>query len=77
MRHSVEVMAAEYVADALTHRVLVCFERPDRPLVLEYAATRSEAWEFATAAAQVGLTVRVDRRVRKELRQLPCRRLWH
>ncbi|MFC9994105.1 hypothetical protein [Nocardia sp. NPDC127526] len=45
-------------------------------MILEYAATYAEAWEFATAAAQVGLSVRVDGKVRPGLRPLPCRRLW-
>ncbi|WP_306365093.1 hypothetical protein [Nocardia sp. CC227C] len=49
---------------------------PDDMVVLEYAATRYEAAEFAAAATRLGMTVTVDARVRPDLRPLPCRRLW-
>ncbi|MVU83106.1 hypothetical protein GPX89_38445 [Nocardia sp. ET3-3] len=77
MSHSLEFTASSVVRDALTHRVVVCFPGPgeDR-MELEYAATRTEAWEFASAATLTGLSVRVDLRVRAGLRPLPCRRLW-
>lgn len=62
-----------------TRRVTVYFDGPghDDLLVLEYAATRTEAWEFTSAAVHAGLTVTVDGKVRPEMRRLPCRSLWH
>ncbi|WP_245672358.1 hypothetical protein [Nocardia anaemiae] len=65
--------------DPPTRRVTVYFDgpTPEDALVLEYAATRTEAWEFTSAAVNAGLTVTVDSKVRPELRRLPCRSLWH
>ncbi|MGW6423077.1 hypothetical protein ACWF82_10410 [Nocardia sp. NPDC055053] len=62
-----------------TRRITVYFDgpTPQDALILEYAATPSEAWEFTTAAVHAGLLVTVDGRVRPELRRLPCRSLWH
>ncbi|WP_067649844.1 hypothetical protein [Nocardia harenae] len=62
-----------------TRRITVYFDgpSPDDLLVLEYAATHTEAWEFTSAAVQAGLTVTVDGKVRPELGRLPCRSLWH
>ncbi|MCP2275840.1 hypothetical protein ACFYT3_26570 [Nocardia amikacinitolerans] len=67
------------VADVPTRRVTVYFDgpTPEDTIVLEYAATSTEAWEFTTAALHAGLTVTVDGKVRPELRRLPCRSLWH
>ncbi|MBL1078244.1 hypothetical protein JK358_27930 [Nocardia sp. 2] len=61
-----------------TRRVTVYFEGPGPgdEVVLEYAATNAEAWEFATAAVHSGLAVTVDGKVRPDLRRLPCRSLW-
>ncbi|WP_405181411.1 hypothetical protein OG225_09955 [Nocardia sp. NBC_01377] len=61
-----------------TQRVTVYFDgtTPEDALVLEYAATRTEAWEFTTAAVHAGLTVTVDGMIRPDLRRLPCRSLW-
>ncbi|MFC9894516.1 hypothetical protein ACFVMC_12545 [Nocardia sp. NPDC127579] len=63
----------------LTHRVVVSFSasHPGSELVLEFAATPTEADEFACAARRTGLLVTVDRRVSADLRPLPCRSLWH
>ncbi|MFE9320092.1 hypothetical protein ACIHDR_04405 [Nocardia sp. NPDC052278] len=67
------------IQDPPTRRVTVYFDGPtaEDALVLEYAATRTEAWEFTSAALNAGLTVTVDSRVRPGLRRLPCRSLWH
>lgn len=64
--------------DDLTRRVTVYFDGPaaDNALVLEYAATNSEAWEFTSAAVHAGLTVTVDSKIRPDLRRLPCHSLW-
>ncbi|GAA5092239.1 hypothetical protein [Nocardia iowensis] len=61
-----------------TRRVTVYFDgpTPDDALVLEYAASSTEAWEFTSAAVHAGLTVTVDGKVRPGLRRLPCRSLW-
>ncbi len=69
---------ADSASDTLTRRVTVYFEgtTPGRPLVLEYAATHTEAWEFTSAAAHRGLTVTVDNEIRPGLRRLPCHSLW-
>ncbi|WP_245662624.1 hypothetical protein [Nocardia vermiculata] len=66
------------VTEAPTRRITVYFDGPDPngELILEYAATRAEAWEFAAAAVHSGLAVTVDSKVRPGLRPLPCRRLW-
>ncbi|WP_431970235.1 hypothetical protein [Nocardia sp. bgisy134] len=66
------------VADALTRRVTVYFDgpTPEDEIVLAYAATSTEAWEFTSAALHAGLTVTVDGKVGPELRRLPCRSLW-
>jgi len=65
-------------SDRPTRRVIVYFENPGATgdLVLEYAATYTEACEFASAAVRSGLAIRVDRKIRPDLRPLPCRRLW-
>lgn len=62
----------------LTRRVTVYFDSPapDNALVLEYAATNTEAWEFTSAAVHAGLTVTVDSKIRPGLRRLPCHSLW-
>ncbi|WP_245553523.1 hypothetical protein [Nocardia veterana] len=67
------------VPEAPTRRITVYFDGagPGDELILEYAATRAEAWEFAAAAVHSGLAVTVDGMVRPGLRPLPCRRLWH
>ncbi|MGW4716499.1 hypothetical protein [Nocardia sp. NPDC004260] len=64
--------------DPPTRRVTVYFDgpTPEDALVLEYAATKTEAWEFTSAAAHAGLTVTVDSQVRPGLRRLPCHSLW-
>ncbi|MFE7743870.1 hypothetical protein [Nocardia sp. NPDC057455] len=64
--------------DPPTRRITVYFDgpTPEDALVLEYAATRTEAWEFTSAAAHAGLTVTVDAKVSPGLRRLPCRSLW-
>lgn len=63
--------------DALTRRVTVYFDGvPGSALILEYAATHTEAWEFTSAAAYTGLTVTVDSKIRPGLRRLPCHSLW-
>ncbi|WP_280422174.1 hypothetical protein [Nocardia carnea] len=64
--------------DNLTRRVTVYFDgpAPDNALVLEYAATNTEAWEFTSAAVHAGLTVTVDSKIRPGLRRLPCHSLW-
>ncbi|MFQ6329005.1 hypothetical protein ACLMAL_23095 [Nocardia sp. CWNU-33] len=69
----------EYAKESPTRRITVYFDgpTPDEALILEYAATRAEAWEFTSAAVQAGLVVTVDNKVRPELRPLPCRSLWH
>jgi hypothetical protein len=61
-----------------SHRITVYFDgpTPEDALILEYAATRTEAWEFTSAAVHAGLTVTVDAKVRPGLRRLPCRSLW-
>ncbi|QLY30528.1 hypothetical protein [Nocardia huaxiensis] len=61
-----------------TRRVTVYFEGPGPgdDVILEYAATNAEAWEFASAAVHSGLAVTVDGKVRPDLRRLPCRSLW-
>ncbi|MFC9968913.1 hypothetical protein [Nocardia ignorata] len=65
--------------DIPTRRITVYFDgpTPQDAMVLEYAATQSEAWEFTTAAVHAGLLVTVDGRVEPGLRRLPCRSLWH
>ncbi|WP_431951263.1 hypothetical protein [Nocardia lijiangensis] len=65
-------------ADAPTRRVTVYFDGPTPAdeIVLEYAATSTEAWEFTSAALHAGLTVTVDGKIRPDLRRLPCRSLW-
>ncbi|MFI6772073.1 hypothetical protein [Nocardia sp. NPDC050412] len=67
------------IQDPPTRRVTVHFDgpTPEDALALEYAATRTEAWEFTSAAVNAGLTVTVDSKVRPGLRRLPCRSLWH
>ncbi|QIS04025.1 hypothetical protein F5X71_18350 [Nocardia brasiliensis] len=62
-----------------TRRVTVYFDgpTPEDALILEYAASNTEAWEFTSAALYAGLTVTVDGKVRPGLRRLPCRSLWH
>ena len=67
------------VPESTTRRITVYFDgtAPGDGMMLEYAATHSEAWEFAAAAVHSGLTVTVDGMVRPGLRPLPCRRLWH
>ncbi|MGW6336336.1 hypothetical protein [Nocardia rhamnosiphila] len=64
--------------DHLTRRVTVYFDgiTGDSALVLEYAATNAEAWEFTSAAMHAGLTVTVDSKIRPGLRRLPCHSLW-
>lgn len=64
--------------DIPTRRVRVYFEgsTPENALVLEYAATDTEAWEFTSAALHAGLAVTVDGKVRPGLRRLPCHTLW-
>ncbi|BDT91988.1 MULTISPECIES: hypothetical protein [Nocardia] len=66
------------ILDPPNQRITVYFDgpTPEDALVLEYAATRTEAWEFTSAAAHAGLTVTVDGQVRPGLRRLPCRSLW-
>ncbi|MEU4344646.1 hypothetical protein AB0H00_25850 [Nocardia sp. NPDC023852] len=61
-----------------TRRITVYFDgpTPEDALILEYAATGTEAGEFTSAAAHAGLTVTVDGDVRPDLRRLPCRSLW-
>jgi hypothetical protein len=65
--------------EAPTRRVTVYFDgpTPDDALILEYAATTTEAWEFTSAAVHAGLTVTVDGMLRPGLRRLPCSSLWH
>ncbi len=67
------------VPESPTRRITVYFDgrASGDGMVLEYAATRTEAWEFAAAAVHSGLAVTVDGMVRPGLRPLPCRRLWH
>ncbi|MFD3595103.1 hypothetical protein ACFWU5_20470 [Nocardia sp. NPDC058640] len=62
-----------------TRRITVYFDgpTPEDALVLEYAATQAEAWEFTSAAVHSGLLVTVDGQVEPGLRRLPCRSLWH
>ncbi|MBF6415945.1 hypothetical protein [Nocardia cyriacigeorgica] len=62
-----------------TRRVTVYFDgpTPEDALILEYAATKTEAWEFTSAAVHAGLTVTVDGMIRPGLRRLPCSSLWH
>ncbi|MEU6558632.1 hypothetical protein [Nocardia nova] len=62
-----------------TRRIVVYFEGAEsgNEITLEYAATYIEAREFAAAALANGLAITVDRKVRPNLRPLPCRRLWH
>ncbi|TLG15539.1 hypothetical protein FEK35_05125 [Nocardia cyriacigeorgica] len=62
-----------------TRRVTVHFDgpTPEDALILEYAATTTEAWEFTSAAVHAGLTVTVDGMIRPGLRRLPCHSLWH
>ena len=66
------------IQDPPTRRITVYFDGPaaDNALVLEYAATNSEAWEFTSAAVHAGLTVTVDSKIRPDLRRLPCHSLW-
>ncbi|WP_040690282.1 hypothetical protein [Nocardia vinacea] len=61
-----------------TRRIVIYFEGVGRgsDLALEYAATFVEACEFAAAALRSGLAVTVDRKLRPDLRPLPCRGLW-
>ncbi|WP_433684542.1 hypothetical protein [Nocardia sp. CA-119907] len=67
------------IQESPTRRITVYFDgpTPEDALILEYAATRAEAWEFTSAALHDGLTVTVDGKVRPGLRRLPCRSLWH
>ncbi|WP_069160855.1 hypothetical protein [Nocardia altamirensis] len=62
-----------------TRRVTVYFDgpTPEDAMVLEYAASSTEAWEFTSAAVHAGLTVTVDGMIHPGLRRLPCRSLWH
>ncbi|MFB7874195.1 MULTISPECIES: hypothetical protein [unclassified Nocardia] len=62
-----------------TRRITVYFDGPTPAdvLVLRYAATQAEAWEFTSAAVAAGLLVTVDGQVGPGLRRLPCRSLWH
>ncbi|MFE3542861.1 hypothetical protein ACFXK0_07820 [Nocardia sp. NPDC059177] len=62
-----------------TRRITVYFDgpTPQDALVLQYAATQAEAWEFTSAAVAAGLLVTVDGRVGPGLRRLPCSSLWH
>ncbi|MET8794977.1 hypothetical protein ABZV91_00700 [Nocardia sp. NPDC004568] len=64
--------------DRLTRRITVYFDdsAAGSTLVLEYAATTAEAWEFTSAALHAGLTVTVDNKIRPGLRRLPCHSLW-
>ncbi|MFX0576325.1 hypothetical protein [Nocardia nepalensis] len=66
------------IHESPTRRITVYFDgpTPEDALILEYAATRAEAWEFTSAALHDGLTVTVDGKVRPGLRRLPCRSLW-
>lgn len=70
---------SETATEAPSRRITVYFDGNGTgdELVLEYAATRAEAWEFAAAAVHAGLAITVDGMIRPELRPLPCRRLWH
>ncbi|MFD0360839.1 hypothetical protein ACFQZZ_05180 [Nocardia sp. GCM10030253] len=74
-----KLTSREYAEEAPTRRITVYFDGPTPAdaLILEYAATRAEAWEFTSAAVHAGLVVTVDSKVRPELRPLPCRSLWH
>lgn len=45
-------------------------------LVLEYAATESQAHHFAEAMGRRGYAVFVDENSRRGLPPLPCRMLW-
>ncbi|WP_433192370.1 hypothetical protein ACQP1G_27065 [Nocardia sp. CA-107356] len=67
------------IQESPTRRITVYFDgpTPEDALILEYAATRAEAWEFTSAALHDGLTITVDGKVRPGLRRLPCRSLWH
>lgn len=66
-------------AEVPTRRITVYFDgpTPQDALVLEYAATQAETWEFTSAAVHAGLLVTVDGRVGPGMRRLPCRSLWH
>ncbi|PSR69179.1 hypothetical protein C8258_04480 [Nocardia sp. MDA0666] len=79
MQRSTAMDISDTVPDIPTRRITVYFggTGPEADMVLEYAATRAEAWEFAAAAVHSGLAVTVDGMVRPGLRPLPCRRLWH
>ncbi|MFF0543621.1 hypothetical protein ACWEVD_25750 [Nocardia thailandica] len=61
-----------------TRRITVRFPgtTAQEHLVLHYAATAAEAWEFTSAAVAAGLDVTVDGLVDAALRRLPCRSLW-
>ncbi|GAA5049594.1 hypothetical protein [Nocardia callitridis] len=78
MESTAQLIAGRYDTPAPTRRITVYFDgsTPGDTLVLEYAATDAEAWEFTSAAVQAGLTVTVDGKIRPELRRLPCRSLW-
>ncbi|WP_378742432.1 hypothetical protein [Nocardia brasiliensis] len=73
-----ELANRDDIEEEPTRRVTVYFDgpTPDDALVLEYAASSTEAWEFTSAAVHAGLTVTVDGKVRPGLRRLPCRSLW-
>ncbi|MGX1807380.1 hypothetical protein ACWIGI_16815 [Nocardia sp. NPDC055321] len=62
--------------DALTHRVTVYVGTPGAAaeLVMEYAATRVEAYEYIVTAVHSGMLVTVDGKVRPGLRRLPSPR---
>lgn len=64
-------------SEALTHRVTVYVGDPgaNAELVMEYAATGAEAYEFIATAVDSGLVVTVDGKVRPGLRRLPRPRL--
>ncbi|UGT41854.1 hypothetical protein LTV02_00010 [Nocardia yamanashiensis] len=66
-------------SEALTHRITVYAGGPhdNAELVMEYAATWSEASAFTVAAVQAGLVVTVDNRIRPGLRRLPRYGLRH
>ncbi len=70
----------EIPADPTPHslRVTVYFDgdQPGEELSVEYSASTKEAWEYASAAINAGLTVTIDNMVRPGLRPLPSRSLW-
>ncbi|WP_433567225.1 hypothetical protein ACQP1O_19755 [Nocardia sp. CA-151230] len=57
-------------------RVEVRFDCVAGELRLEYSASSAEARHFAAAMIRRGYRVLVDRKVRRGLRPLPCRKLW-